>query len=325
LTAQFLGPQRIRNVIRPPDTYVNDLQTFFVPDSLNLFTTPAWRPMSAHWTGNPAEWSGYLGIPLIALLAFVAFSRIRRPLVRFAAFMTALCLVLSMGPHLHVGGQVTRVPLLWHAPSSGLLANMLPGRLMAFGDLFAGMTLALGLDPLMRIRGPKRAGVIAAAVLAVVALTPEVPLVHTSVDIPQFFTRLGPSSRIPAGSVALIAPFASGGEGGESMLWQANAGLQFRTPQGYALRPDQHGSAYPGPEPSTLGGVMLDIAGGGQPPPLHADTMRTLERELHHMEVRTVIVGPMRHGDVMTRFFTALLGRSPEATGGCLVWWDVDR
>ena len=48
-----------------------------------------------------------------------------------------------------------------------------------------------------------------------------------------------------------------------------------------------------------------------------------LTRNLDEHDVRTIIVGPMKHQSRMLRFLGALLGRTAERSRGVYVWYDV--
>ncbi len=97
---QFFGPQRVFGSVQGPDVYVSDLLAFFLPSNLIRFT------------GNVTENDAYVGLPLLALFAAGLVLGWRLPRIRWVGLMTGLVAVLSLGPHLHVDGFVTPIPLL---------------------------------------------------------------------------------------------------------------------------------------------------------------------------------------------------------------------
>ena len=149
LSVQFFGPQRVNTAqLQPVDTYVSDALGFVVPTSVQQVAPRSWRSaVSDRFTGNGSEWTAYLGVPLLAVLAMVAVRMWRRPLIKVVTVLTVLVAVLSLGPHLHVRGHVTGIPLPWDAVQSvPLVREVLPNRLVLYVDLFAALLLALFLD-----------------------------------------------------------------------------------------------------------------------------------------------------------------------------------
>jgi hypothetical protein len=149
--------------------------------------------------------------------------------------------------------------------------------------------------------------------LALLGLLPRA-LPIQNVTPPVFFTT-GGVSQVRSGSVVLLAPFAQAYTGSVAMSWQAQAGLRFRMPGGYAYGPN-----WLSPPPSLMQTTMAAIQLNGESPPL-SDLDRTqLLDELRHWHVETVVVGPMANQPVMVDFLTRLLGRPPDSTGGVYLW-----
>ncbi|HEX6493683.1 MAG TPA: hypothetical protein VF112_09235, partial [Candidatus Dormibacteraeota bacterium] len=101
---QFLGAQRLHGGVQPPGIYVTDLLNLGVPTNVQGLAPPWALSVSSAFTGNGSEQNGYLGIPLIVLLAVVTVRRWDRPLVRVTALTGLAAVVLSLGPRLHVDG-----------------------------------------------------------------------------------------------------------------------------------------------------------------------------------------------------------------------------
>ena len=320
---QFLGAQRVHGGVQPPGIYVTDLLNLGVPTDVQGLA-PQWAlSLSSGFTGNGSEQNGYLGIPLLALLAAVAWRRRDRPLVRVTALTGLAAVVLSLGPSLHVAGRRTHVPLpealIGHLP---VLANLLPSRLMLYAFLLAAVLLAVFVDD---IRGRRATAVAGAVVLAAVAVTlfPRLPFPSSPVSTPPFFTGAG-VRQIPQDEVALVAPYVSSPVPDDPMLWQALSGMRFRMPEGYYQGPDRNGHRIYGPVPSTTSAVMEAIWATGRAQALSTELRRGIAADLEAWSVRDILVGPMPHREEMTAFMTALTGRPPVESGGVALWTNVD-
>lgn len=319
LRIMFFGPERLGPIATDP--YVNDLLTFVVPPPTLRFAgitaLAPWR----HWSGNPAEWNGYLGLPLLVLLCVAAFTLRRNPRARFFAIMTGLSAVLSLGAFLHVNGLVTGIPLPWWVLANlPVTHDMEAARLMLYGYLFAGVLVAMLADahrPGWRRLAPYGA----LAVLAAVTLLPR-GYVGQHVPQPAFFATRH-AVDVPYRSVALVAPLASPANTDldmfQPMLWLAE-GNRYCIAESPIAGNDQRGQPLPGTTPTTLGQVMIRVQAGGAPPRLTPALRAQLVEDLRSRRVGTVIVGPMRHQAETVELFTDLLGRPPAFHDGVYVW-----
>ncbi len=331
----FFGPQHVVGIVRQQDTYVTDLLNFVVPTRVMLLAPRSLVDLSHAWTGGEAEANAYIGVPLLALLAFIALRWRSVPLVMWSALLAVVVAVLSLGPHLHLGGSIHfHFPLPWLVLQPlPLFDNVLPARLMLFFYLLAAIALAFFVREVRRhsTGWPMRAAWLWIG-LCLLTLLPAVPWPSTPNPVPQFFSGTGVMN-IPAGSVALVAPFSTApgfqiGPGQNSatypMLWQLASGMRYRMPEGSLIVPDVNGSPSGGrPPASTTQSTMIAIQQGGAPPDISPSLKAALTADLVHWQVHTVIVGPMYNQAAMAAFFTALLGRGPQSIGGVLAWWDV--
>jgi hypothetical protein len=345
LLVQFFGPQQVSGaVLEPINTFVTDLSNFVLPTNIQAFAPAQAVQVTERATGNVAEWDGYIGFPLLALLIFSAIRYRNELLMRLSAVLGLLLSMLSLGVTLHVAGMVTPIPvallafglrglrgwfpvkaLIWMflAVWAGLavvpiLRNLLPARLMLFVFLFAGFLLAAFLREVSRwptVRG--RALGLALAGFALLLLVPRLPFPSTALSTPAFFTRGIAAAYLPQGSVVLVAPYSRGGHT-DAMLWQAESGFIFTMPEGYALVPGPRAS----PPDSVLGSEMaaIEVSGLGPLDPASLDQMR---RDLHDWRVQSVVVGPMPHRADMVRLFASLLGREPQSVAGVQLWQGV--
>jgi hypothetical protein len=331
----FFGPQHMGGVVREQDIYVTDLQNFVVPTRVMLVGSQALAAYSRAWTGDDAEWNAYIGLPLLALLGFVAVRWRSLMLVRWLAGLSTVVAILSLGPHLHTGGRIHfHLPLPWLLIQRlPLFDNILPSRLMLFFYLLAGVAVALFVRELRhRPPGWLRGAGWSWVAVSLIVLLPVAPWPNTPNPVPAFFSGGGVQG-IPAGSVALVVPFSTApgfqlGPGQDSatypMLWQLASGMRFRMPEGPLNVPDVNGLPSGGrPPQSTTQSTMIAIQQGGPAPNLTPALRSAIQWDLVHWKVQTVIVGPMYNRDAMVEFFSSLLDRSPQQIGGVYVWRDV--
>lgn len=345
LGVQFLGPQQVHGVIQSREVFVSDLLAFFVPSRLQQLTLPALVQVTDGFSAGLLEWNSYLGIPLIALLAYTAVRFWRIPAVRFVTILGGMVALLSMGLLVHIAGERTLVPVAafalgfpllrrFHAGRALMYAflgawlalgflpvlnNAEPVRLMLYVYLLAGILLAYFIDA--TLRAPNWKSVVGGSLLALVALgalIPWLPFPSAVVSVPPFFTA-GAVSEIPEGSVALVAPYSHLLDG-RAMLWQAASGMRFRMPEGYMVRPGPSLS----PASTSLGDALLQIGQGSTPPAMTDARRQQLLADLAHWNVRTIVVGPMEHQDRILELFGSLLDRPPALAGGVYVWWQVE-
>ena len=322
LAVQLLGPNRINATVPGTDVYVTDVANLAVPTGFQAVAPALAERLAARFSGNETENGSYLGLPLLALLALAALRLRARPVVRWALWSGGGLLLLSMGPQLHVGGHVSRLPLPWRAVQAiPVVSGALPARLFVYVVLAAALLVAVVVADALRapLRRPHAALVAGLCALTAVALLPELPFPSTAIGVPDFF-RGGGVAALPQGSVALVAPFSHDGPTDTPMLWQAEARMRFAMPEGYFVGVRPGGIRADGPRPSATGSVMIDIQGGRGAPALTPPLRSRLIGELRRWQVRTVLVGPMANEDGMASFVTSLLHRSPRRVGGVWVW-----
>jgi hypothetical protein len=316
LIVQFGGPQALHGQVQPSGVFVSDLLGLVVPTQSQLLSPSGAVDFSQRFSGNPVEWSAYLGLPLLVCLAVVVVRRRRDLTVRAAVVCGAVYQLLSFGPSLHVGGHDTGVPLPWaaieHIP---LLGDMLPGRMTLYVDLCVAVVVAIALRTM--VWRPRT--VLAGAAVAV-SILPALPLPTDSVSNPSFFTS-GAAQQLPAKGSVLVAPFTTDFTASAPMVWQAEAGMAYRMPGGYAMIPGLGGVTHQGPTTTALSDVLQGIAAGRPAPTLTATVRAQLLEDMRRWEVRAVVVGPMAHGAQATALISELVGCAPQSTGGVDVWW----
>jgi hypothetical protein len=339
LVFQFLGPQHITAVPQPRNVYVTDLLNFVLPTNVQAVSGWVSTRVVDQFTGNAGEWGAYLGLPLLAILVYAARRDWQRRAVRAFSMLGLFLAVLSMGQLVHVAGRITLIPV----PILGLVLavvvggrvrrpltyvfvgswialaivpgfdNILPARLTVFVFLFGAVLLAWFCDMVLREHNRRRLLGLAATLVALVTLLPQIPFPASAIEVPTFFTTSAVHV-IPAGSVALVAPYALGGST-DAMVWQAASRFRFQMPEGYAW----HRGSTSSPDESQLGFTMASIARGAEPTVNEADRQQLLA-ELSRWRVTTVIVGPMAHRDRIVAFFSWLFARPPTSVADVELW-----
>ena len=326
----FLGPQRVSGTLQPLNVYASDLLNFVLPTRMQAFAPAPALQVTDQLTGNLSEWNAYLGIPLIVLL-IVAVVRAwgRSMVIRLCALAGLSVAILSMGITVHVGGTMSALPVpmlalalprvrhgvpgrtMLFAITAGWAAlallpvvrNILPNRLMLYVFLFAAIVLAAFVAEVARAAPRLRLPGALAVALALIPLAPILPFPVSEMRTPAYFT---------AG--------ASRGGAADAMLWQAQAGMRFRMPEGYAFVPGPSLS----PPPTVLGERMIEIEEGTGAAVDPAQRQAMLA-DLARWRVETVIVGPMPHQPQMVAFFADLLQRVPVERDGVYLFEGVAR
>jgi hypothetical protein len=237
LYAAFARPQPMKAF--HPVRWSTDLANFVVPDGATLLGHP-WTAMPAVTFGRLlGQSNGYLGGPLILALVSLGISGRRRFEVRVLLAVLVAAAVLALGPVLRFAGDLYHGPLPWrlilHLP---LISQALPGRMMAFVFLAAGVGLAVWTAARSwRIFRWIVAGV------AVVSMLPNVqaPLWPVAADQPELFTTGEYRRYLHPGETVVVVSFNKGDE----MLWQADTDMSFRLAGGYlGLAPPHYGGVH---------------------------------------------------------------------------------
>jgi hypothetical protein len=315
---QLFGGDRVPGTVPGASVYVTDVANLVVPTPTQVVSPDAAQQLTQRLSGNTVENASYLGVPLLLIAAAVAWRWRRRPLVAVAAWSGALLTLLSLGPQLHVGGHVSRLPLPWRAfEAVPVLGGALPSRLFVYVDLAVAVLLAVFVEEVLRAAARPALRWVGAAAVALVGVTllPK-PAGAGAVVVPSLFAA--PLSAAPAGSTVLVAPYAHDGATAQAMLWQAAAQMSFRMPEGYFVGVSADGVRTDGPPRTTTGSVMTAIAAGRGVAPMRVDGQ--ILADLRRWRVSTVVVGPMPHQADMLRLFTRVFSAPPRKSGGVYVW-----
>jgi hypothetical protein len=347
----LVGPQHLSVPTHQLDNpFHNDALSFVVPGHLQVFsfgTRPEWTGSMA--TFDPTETAGYLGIPVLAVLLFLAWRSRKSPRMQLTMFLLVSAAVLSLGPTLWVHGRSLHVPLpfavLTHLP---LLQNILPSRVSFELDAFVAAALAFGLSDLRHdyvqstareggngsARLSWRVGVVTAATLVVLVVT----LLPRWPNPARPATSLPPAieTAIPPGSpVAITYPFATQFTA-QPLLWQAQDAFGFRLLGGYAFHPNPVGSTLK-PYPMHPPGLQQFLSfqdppsrtqityGTGAPVHVGPQLVAATRAALSKYGVQVVIVDRSTPGSgPVVALFTAVLG-PPARTAGPFDLWTIER
>jgi hypothetical protein len=331
LWVQFFGPLRQGGSPFTPDFYKNDLAGFVQPPSSLLLHTAGSAAFEGRFQGGLPEYLGYLGWPMLAVLAVIAVLFWRRLPVRATAVVFVALSAFSLGGTLLAGGQEhegIKLPWYW-LQTFPVTAAVIPDRFSIIADGAAAAMLAFGLDA-ARSRWPRRGGLIAAvAVIAVLPLVPRpLPAAQAS-PVPAGWTAAFTALRLPAGASVLVVPmplltFTA------PLRWQADTGMPASMYGGYYMGP-----TWSGP-PATDGNGLSSEAN-------YLNQLWALSAGVNVTTVATLPVNGLYPDDLMMRtqitawkpaavvavtslhsafgrYLTGLLGR-PTVTAGAVLGW----
>ncbi len=349
------GPQHVTGPWGDTSVYKADLLGPIVPTTSQLLGGSHWKALGNSFSGSDIAENGiYLGIPLVVLCVVMAVAGRRNGVVRFSVVMAIIAFVLSLGGSLVIDGHRSGTPLpfdvLHHLP---LLRQEVAARYSLYVQLFVSVTVAVGINELRNgvldvqagvgidhrrhaVRRTRPTGLInvtlvAMMAVALVPLIPHIPYPTPSPGIPRYFTSTSPEDvrAIAPGSVVLMYPYPFPPQS-NAMLWQAESGMRFRIIGDYAITPLDNGSGNGTLAPPTLSPSLMEtlflVAYQGGPavtnlPPPDAATLTQLRAFVVRYRVGTVLVDPSgARPDIVTRYLTAALGRSPVIRGGVEVW-----
>jgi hypothetical protein len=287
LAVQFLGPDKVQNP-HPPNVYVSDLWSFFVPTSVTKLAPAAALQVSQNFTGNLSEQGAYIGIPLVLFVLGTLWWARRRHLVWAAAVAGAVTAVLSLGPTLHHGGIVTshNLPYYWFQKLP-FMHNILADRFAAMTAVAVGLLVALGCEELARREVALRAGGWALACLGLVAIFPMTAFPAAGSPVYSAFVS-GLSCPAHAGGAkgrpvpALVVPTINE----MNLRWQAEANFCFTMPTDTGMTGTNLGDV-------SSQGVLLTLGEPGQGPlPTTPAVRQQAAREISQLGIHEIVVGP---------------------------------
>ena len=237
LWVQFFGPLAEHGSPFTPDFFKADLSSFVVPSSYLLFHTAGSAAAASRYQGHLPEYLGYLGWPLLIVLAAAAVGCWRRLPVRAAAVTCAVLGVFSLGGTLLFGGHehpAIKLPWYW-LQGLPLLGAALPDRFSILADGAAAALLAFAADaavpafagfaarrwPRLAFGWRPAAVVLSCAVLAVLPIVPRPLPAAAAAPLPPGWTAVFASLRLPASASVLVVPIPMS-TFTEPLRWQAD-------------------------------------------------------------------------------------------------------
>src|SRR3984893_3230392 len=281
-----------------------DLSNFFVPTITNqVGNLPFCGAIAHQFLNELAESGGYLGLPLIAIVALFVRARWHDRTGRFMVYMLCCACVLAMGPLLEILGH-----RLMPFPAAALavvpLVNKaMPARFM----MYAFLTLAVMVATWLAEEDGRKAPRWALGVAIVPFMLPNLSTSFwtTPAEIPAFFSSGLYRQYLAPGEIVMVLPYGLFGEG---MLWQAATDMYFRLAGGYV------GFVPPVPEEPSGWPIMSGLYTIAGVP----DAGDQLKAYLANHNVGAVIVGPR------TQYLVLHLD-SLSTTATWLRWPTIDR
>jgi hypothetical protein len=278
--------------------------THFSADLASFALPPPLVAITRH--GSPfvgAKTEGYVGLPLIVLIALFTWQERRSRSARLIGSSLLVAAVFSLGRYLVARGHKTSIPGPWLLLSKlPVLRYAIPVRLALFVALPAALIVAMWLS-----RGPTRGSRSVArwglALLAVAFLLPDVgsSVWDTKIQDPAFFSSGTYRAYLRPSDHVLTIP-----AWGPNERWQADTGFRFKLADGYAGNPFPPGyTRFP-----TWNTLLTGQLTAG-----YAAQLRDFVRA---KGVTAIVVDETVPGPWTTLFGT--LGVGPVSTGGVLVY-----
>ena len=207
-----------------PWRYPTDLLDLVVPTRTALVSWGT-AGISSHYYAGTAETGGYLGLPILVIVALFLRRSWRAPPGRFLFLAALLPTVAALGTALYIDGRRV-VALPWALASHVLiLHSLLPGRLMVFATLAVSVMVAS-----WAATSSHRGFAIVLTAAAVVSLLPRLGAGYwkSTPDRPALFVHY--KQCLVQGESVLAVPYNGRGD---SELWQAESGFYFNLAEGY--------------------------------------------------------------------------------------------
>jgi len=250
LWTQFAGPLVQHGSPFLLDYYKNDLQGFVKPSRLQLVHTASTANFVDQFQGGAPEYLGYLGWPLVLVLAWATVALWRVLAARVLAVTFLVLEICSLGGTLLAGGHVhswIKLPWYW-VEQLPLLSSAVVDRFSVTADGCAAALLALAIDAAWqsvpaRRRVAARAAILLGTAITVVPVLPAPLPAATVAGVPAGWGQVLTDLRLPpsAGVLTVPVPTASFAT---PMRWQADTGLPASLVGGCFIGPVEGGQAY---------------------------------------------------------------------------------
>jgi hypothetical protein len=348
LWEQFFGPLRQHGSPFPADQYKNDLAGFIRPSSAMLLHTRGSAAFAAGFQGRLPEYLGYLGWPMLIVLAAAAVLFWRVLAVRATAVTFTVLEVFSLGGTLLADGREhawLKLPWYW-VQALPVIVSAIPDRFSILADGAAAALFAFGLDAARtRWRGtgdtvipaslvPRTAARWAVTLAALAAIVPIVPRplpAGSEASVPAGYAAAFAALRLPPGAHVLVVPVPLS-TFTEPLRWQAETGVPSSMYGGYFMGPGRDGQAATDGTGLPAGAVYLNrlwaqsAASGptaavtGQGTSVRAAQGNGQVRALLAAWRPAGIVAVTGEGSALGRYLTGLLGQPAVRASDVLAW-----
>jgi hypothetical protein len=342
LWTQFAGPLAQHGSPYLIDFYKNDLAGFVQPSRLQLLHSAGSAAFAGRFQGNLSEYLGYLGWPMLVVLAWAAVAMWRVLSARALSVTFFVLEVCSLGGLLLAGGHAhgwLKMPWYW-VQELPLASSAIVDRFSLIADGCAAALLALAIDaawravreasPDMSVRWRvlTRTAVVAGTAITIAAMLPA-PLPMTPVaGVPAGWTQTMRELRLPGGAGVLTVPVPSDSYPAP-MRWQADTALPASMVGGYFIGPVQGGQAYVDAYGLSKTALYLNWlwqdsgTGSYSPAGLQASGNAPKPAEaVAWIEAAQVsaVVAVTSPDSPLARYLTGLLGPPTAQSGGVLGW-----
>ena len=360
LWVQFFGPLHENSSPFTTDFFKNDLSGFVVPSSYLLFHTAGSAAEALRYQGQLPEYLGYLGWPLIAVLAAGTIRFWRRLPVRACAVACAVLEVFSLGGTLLASGHEhhwIKLPFYW-LQSLPVLSAALPDRFSIVADGAAAALLACCADaavpalaafalsipgrrlPRLASGGRPAAVVLGCAALAVLPIVPRPLPAVAAISVPPGWSAAFATLDLPASATVLAVPVPMS-TFTEPLRWQADTGQPRTLVGGYFMGPAGNGRAYTDGSGLSQAGRYLNIlwaeSGAGLPAtltggvPASADPVSPSYVRIEQVSPATMraqiaawhvtaVVAVAVRNSDLGDYLTSVLGPPAVAAGDVMAW-----
>jgi hypothetical protein len=360
LWVQFFGPLHQSGSPFTTDFFKNDLSAFVVPSSLMLFHTAGSAAEALRYQGQLPEYLGYLGWPLIVVLAAGAIRFWRRLPVRACAVTWAVLSLFSLGGTLLASGHEhawIKLPWYW-LQSLPVLSAALPDRFSIVADGAAAALLAFCADAAVPVlagfarslpgrRVPRLASggrpavvIMSLAVLAVLPIVPRPLPAAAATPVPPGWSAAFASLHLPASATVLTVPVPMS-TFTEPLRWQADTSQPARLVGGYFMGPAANGQAYTDgsglPQAARYLNILWSESGtglpaaltGGVPASAHPASPSYIRIEAVNDQRMlaqiaawhvTAVVAVTVRNSILGRYLTNLLGPPSVVVGDIMAW-----
>ena len=315
----FFGPHSVHGSPFVYGHHSTDLQSYFLPSSLQLVGSSADKAASLGLRGGVTEQNAAMGWPFIVLLCIAAVVLRRRVLARVAAGVALTMAVLSFGPALIVNNKETGLAMPWrYVGEWPVFEAAVPIRFPFAVYLMAAVLVALLIDHVTRARPAVSVAPLTATLLTLALLAPKPFETVEVVPVPPFFHE-HVQREIPAGSTVLVVPMATSFFV-DPMRWQASSGMRFAMPGGFYIGRAADGRAFINPDTRFTQDVLGLIHPDTPYPPVDESVRVNVREDLDYWDATYVVLGPNTQQAELRNFLTSVLGTEPREVGGVLLW-----